>query len=148
MKVPIAGGSGVRMYSPPNPKLSTDETISCWNCAKQRSFLSGRQREDKHDVRYLGLTLASLLLFYDGDPITDCSTVDLAPQAHSCEVTWPKRIVATASVKGTLMAMKQIAYFYNAKLRDDETDIDLDGRFHSSRARPNLAPTRRKVLEG
>jgi len=40
-------------------------------------------------------------------------------------VTWPKRIVATASVKRTHMAMKQIAYFYNAKLRDDETDIDL-----------------------
>jgi hypothetical protein len=52
--------------------------------------------------------------------------------------------VATASVKGTHMAMKQIAYFHNAKLRDDETDIDLN----SSRARPNLAPTGRKVLEG
>jgi hypothetical protein len=37
--------------------------------------------------------------------------------------------VATASVKGTHGAMKQIAYFYNAKLRDDETDIDLNGDF-------------------
>jgi hypothetical protein len=33
--------------------------------------------------------------------------------------------VATASVQETYMAMKQIAYFNNAKLRDDETNIDL-----------------------
>ena len=26
MKVPVAGGSGVRMNNPPNPKLSTAET--------------------------------------------------------------------------------------------------------------------------
>jgi hypothetical protein len=27
------------------------------------------------------------------------------------------------------MAMKQIAYFYNATIKEDETDIDLDGDF-------------------
>ena len=38
--------------------------------AKRRSSLSGRQSEHKHDVRYLGLTLASLQPFDDGDRIT------------------------------------------------------------------------------
>ena len=35
-----------------------------------RSSPSERQSEDKHDVRYLDLTLASLQPFCDGDPIT------------------------------------------------------------------------------
>ena len=37
--------------------------------------------------------------------------------------------MATGLVKGTHAAMKQIAYFYNATLRDDETEIDLNGDF-------------------
>jgi hypothetical protein len=44
MKVPGAGGSGVRMYNPPSPALSTAETTLLWAVCQAKIVSFGHAR--------------------------------------------------------------------------------------------------------
>jgi hypothetical protein len=69
------------MNSPPNPKFSTDENILLLELCQATIVPSGRQSEDKHDVRYLGLTLACLLFALQLVDVIEHAGIDRACMA-------------------------------------------------------------------